>query len=329
MAFNLGSVLGGVAGALGGAAGSGSSQSFTSGIRLRPASELELGAGSEIQRRFGELGGFTDMGPGQQDIQAGLGSQRGLAEMLEQFSQGGFLPGQQDFATAQQFTQDAFAPERVGMQQQQQADAQRTARLAAQLGRPVNDPILQAKLAQSNLQAQERLGARETAFRSEFAQSLPQQRLGYAAQGADVRGALANQAFANRQALLGLGSQIQGQERDFRIATGERFGTQSTQSGGGFAQGLMGAIAGMGGGSEAGARLGLPSLSSMFGGGSTPDMGQAGLQGASFGGAGLMGGAGALQQAFRTPSSAGVAGRTARPAAQTFSTLPAHDRMVR
>jgi hypothetical protein len=215
-----------------------------SGIDAGYATALENQAGGAIKQGLGDFQSFTNLGPGANEISGGMTASNNLSAMLEQYAKGGFLPGDQDWATANKFASTAYQPQQVAMQQQFQGQQQRAAQLAAQMGRPTNDPIIQAKLSQEYMQGQERLGASQGAFASQFAMQLPQQRLGYTAQLADVKNSLASQAMANRQTLLALGSQVQGQERQFRLQTG----TQYQESGGGMKGAITGAIGGLGAG---------------------------------------------------------------------------------
>jgi hypothetical protein len=230
--------LGAALGALAGGQGQQASVGFN------PGAETSTGAlGRQgIEQMFPELQKLIGQGAGAQDVQTSLTQQRGLADLLGQYAQGGFLPSQQDWSTANQFAQNAMAPQQVALQQGYQQQQQRTAQLAAQLGRPVNDPILQARLAQEQMQGQERLGASQSAYASQFAQSLPQQRLMYAGQQADVSSQLASQAMANRQALIGLGSNLQQAGQQFQIQTG----TKTSSQGGGLGGALSGGLAGFG-----------------------------------------------------------------------------------
>lgn len=250
----------GLAGAaLGGAAGGQADvNSSVSGIRMAPASQLERQAGGIIGQNLGQLQEGVNAGPGIDAVSGGLAASNSLAEMLKKYAAGGFLPGKEDMATANQFAQSAFNPQAVALKQNFAGQQQRAAQLAAQLGRPVNDPIIQAKLSQEYMQGQERLGAQQGAYSSAMALQLPQQRLGYTSQLADVRNNLASQAMANRQALLSLGSQVQGSERQFRLQSGEQYGQQT--SGGGMKGALIGAIGGFGAGIGAGGMLGQQGL---------------------------------------------------------------------
>lgn len=230
--------LGAALGALAGAQGQQTSVGFN------PGAETSTGAigRKSIEDMFPQLQALIGKGAGEQDVTAGLSAQRGLADLLSQYAQGGFLPGEQDWKTANQFAQSALAPQQVAINQAFTDQQQRTAQLAAQMGRPVNDPILQAKLAQEQQRAQERLGASQSAFASEFAQSLPLQRLAYTGQLADVRSGLASQAMSNRQALIGLGSQLQQAGQQFQLATG----TKTQSQGGGLGGAISGGLAGFG-----------------------------------------------------------------------------------
>lgn len=232
-----------ILGALGGAAGG----SSTSMRVLAPPSASELAGEKAITQNLPIWQQLVNVGPGQQDVVAGLGSSRDLASMLQSYAQGGFLPGQQDWQTASQFSQRAFQPQEVALNQAFQGEQQRTAQLAAQLGRPVNDPILQAKLAQERSQGMERLGASRSAYEAQFAQNLPMQRLGFMGQLADVRNSLASQAMANRQALVSAGSQLENAGRAFRAQTA---GVRTT-TGGGVQGATTGILGGLGAGMNA------------------------------------------------------------------------------
>jgi len=260
-------------------------------------SDLEKSARGIQEQNLTQFNEFVQAGPGQEDITAALGAQRGLADTLKQFSEGGFLPTEQDFQTAQQFTQSAFAPQQEQMNQQFAQQQTEAKRLSAQLGRPVNDPVIQAKLAQQQSQQQSMLGAQQTAFGSQFALNLPQQRLGFQAQGASVLQDLANRAQTNRQVALSLGSSIQNLERNFRLDAGLKNSnstTKTTSSANAFdvIGGALGVASAIGTG---GASLGL------------------------FGAAGAVGGAGAAAGAIGGASQLANVSNVALPGSSPFS----------
>lgn len=257
----LGALLGAAGGILGGIAG-GQKDSVTqrtkSGINVAPETAFEQFANPDLLNRYKQMGGLVDAGAGQQDVTAGLQGQRGLAEMLGQYSKGGFMPTEADYATA-----GGFADATLGASFRQQET--QAARLSAQLGRPVNDPILQAKLRQG-------LGEQRGAMVAQEARMLPMQRLGFMSQMADVQQSLAAQAMANRQALMGMGSTLREQDRGYRIATGERYGESTQESGGGLKGAIGGALGGIGAGLGMASglkNLGISSLSDIFGGGAS------------------------------------------------------------
>lgn len=152
------------------------------------------------------------------------------------------MPGQQDISQANTLAQQLFQGQQVGLNQAFDTQRQQASRNAARMGRSAIDPVLQNQLMQGQARQQTQLNADIGSYATQYAQSLPQQRLGFAQQLAGVNQGLASQAMANRQALLGLGSQLRGQEQNFRAGTATT--TQSTSGGGGFGGFLTGALGG-------------------------------------------------------------------------------------
>lgn len=250
-----GAVAGGALGAIAGAQGDKSSMSSVSGIRVAPETELEKQATKSLGGALGGFESIVNAGPGAQAATDAMGSNKSLQDMLKSFGAGGFLPTDQDRSTANTFAQQMFQPQRVQGDQNYQDQQQQAARLAAQLNRPVNDPIIQAKLGIERMRQQQSLDAQQGAFSAQTAMNMPQQRLGYTNQLADFNNNLASQAMSNRQALLSLGSNLREQDRSYRIATGEKYGNVEQSSGGGLAGAIKGGMAGVGMG--AGAQKGL------------------------------------------------------------------------
>lgn len=244
-------VMGGaaLAGGIAGAKGQKKTSTQTSGMNLAPESALEALGGQVSQEQLQGLRQLLGAGPGEQDVAAGTSAGRDLASMLQQYAQGGFMPGESDIQAAQKFAGGAFAGQQAALSQQFQDQQTEARRMAAQLNRPINDPILQAKLAQSQMRQQQLLEGEKTSLATQFAQQLPGQRLGFAQQRAELLGGLASQALANRSNLLSLGSQLQAQGQNFRMNTAERYGTSTSKEGGG----LMGALSGAIGGASLGA----------------------------------------------------------------------------
>jgi hypothetical protein len=226
-------------------------------LELAPASELEQQAQASLGQQLGAFGRFVGAGPGQQDITSALTAQRGLAQQFAQAAQTGGLPTQADITAAGGISQQLFAPQQIAMQQQFLQQQDQFGRQAAALGRATSDPILQAKMRREQSQAFERLGAQQGATAQQIAMQLPGQRLQYAQQGAGVLQGLATQAMKNRLALAGLGQQISGAERQFRLGTATQsgFNTQmmpQTNTLGAIGAGLSGGLAGAGFGANIG-----------------------------------------------------------------------------
>jgi len=264
---------------------------------VAPISALER-QGAEVQGgALNDLTSFVNAGPGMQDVEAGVASQRSLADLLDSFSKGGFLPSAQEISAAQGFAADVFAPQRLALEQAFEQQGVQASRGAALSGRSQNDPVLRNMLSQDMTRQNALLASQQGAYGAQYAQQMPQQRLQYAGQLADVRGGLATQAMQNRTALLGLGNQIQNAERNFRLSIADRTSNQNSESvtqTGGFGEVLKG-IAGVAG-TAASIGSGFQQLGSLFG---------------NSGGAGIDGSA--------LPASSPTAIRTAAPAPMSSS----------
>ncbi len=229
-------VVGGIAGSQGERASQ--STNGRSNVFLAPESELGKAAKDAQLTNLKSFQGLVDAGANQGDVGSAAGSQRSLADLLDSFSKGGFMPTEQDTAQATHLADQLLAPSF----RQQGIDANR---MAAKMGRPINDPILQAKLRTA--EADQR-----GTFIAQQAQQLPLQRLGFATQLSDVRNNLASQAMSNRQAILGIGGNILGQEQNMQLGAASRTNDSQVnqQSGGGFGGFLTGAIGGAGAGKK-------------------------------------------------------------------------------
>lgn len=186
-------------------------------------------------------------------------------DLLSRFSETGGVPGRRDIDLAQRFAEDIFAPQQVAFEQELEEGRIATGRQAALLGRSTDDPILNAKLAIESARARGRLEAAEGSFASQFALNLPQRRLGFVLQRANIGENIRNQNIRNRLALFGLGSSLVGQERQFRLATGLQHTFQTGKSTGP-SRGLLPSI-GAGIGSIADIGAGVANLGGLFGGG--------------------------------------------------------------
>lgn len=250
MAIATGTALAlGATGLLGGlAGGAGKNSSSQSGVDAGAATGAENMGQQGMLNAYNQLQGMTDAGPGQSDVTASLDSSRGLADMLKQYSEGGYNPSAGDITTSNQQAAALFGGQRVGMQQA--FDDQRTQanRVAGLSGRNINDPILQAKLAQEQTRQSSVLDANQGSFAQQLAMQAPMQRLGFAQQRAGVLGGLATQAMQNRQMIAAMGEGIMNNERNFRLQTATRWGNE--QSGGGAGGAITGALGGIGAGAS-------------------------------------------------------------------------------
>jgi hypothetical protein len=249
----------------------------SSGIDVGQASALERQGSSAVGGAFGQLQAFANAGPGQQDVSNSVNASRDLATLLQQMQASGGMPGQEDVNTANTTAANLFQARQLQLQQAFGDQTTQANRQAALMGRSTNDPILRAKLAQEQTRQQALLGAEQGAAAQQLALQLPGQRLQYASSRAEVLGGLAQQAMANRQAILALGSGIQEQERTWRLNTGTRWGTQ--ESGGGLKGAVSGGLAALGAGmSAAGSLMGMGGFGGagggLGGGLSMPSLGQ-------------------------------------------------------
>ena len=246
-------IIGAIGAGIGAIAGSqGKKQSSTSSVSVGRESEQEKEARQLNQQTLGEFGDIVGQGAGATQAAEGLRASEQFASDLEQARSQGLRPSDVDREVAQA----QLAPQRVAADQAFEDANVQAQRLAAQLNRPINDPILQAKLQQERVRSQERLGAQESAL----AVGSAQQRLGFSEALAGVRQGLASQALQNRQTLLGLGQGIQQMGQNFRLGTGST--TTKGRSGGGLQGAITGAIGGVGA---------ATSLFRQFGGGSSDE----------------------------------------------------------
>lgn len=283
--LTLGVVGGGLA--LGAAAGSmkdKATQQSSSGIDLGKMSGRERGANQGVTSDYNSLRSLVGAGPGQGDVTASLGASRSLADMLAAYGkEGGADPTAGDITRAGSLASQLFAAQRIQMEQgfgDQQTQANRQAAL---MGRGANDPILKAKLAQEQTRQSSVLNAQQGGWATQYAMQQPMQRLGFASELANVRGGLASQAMANRQALMAAGQGIQANERNWRLAKAERWSTGTQESGGGLKGAITGGIAGASTGMSAMTGLmGMPGMGAGGGFGGGAGMGNNMLSGRNY-----------------------------------------------
>lgn len=244
-------VGGGILGAIAGSQKDVSTNSSTSWTDVGAESELEKLLGGRLKSDFSGLAEMVDAGPGVDDIKNSNIASRDLAALLKSYSETGGLPTDSDVTNANKFANSIFAAREEAMNQDfvnQTTDANR---MAAAMGREINDPILQAKLRNNLFNQRALLGKEKQGYAAELGLGMADRRINYANQGANILGNLAYQAMQNRAAILGLGQNLQGSERQWRLETGKRYGTQEQSSGGGLKGGIEGFLGGAGMGFKA------------------------------------------------------------------------------
>jgi hypothetical protein len=237
-----------VAGAVAGSMGDHSSSQYTSGIDTGPMSAMGTQGQDMWTNSATQLGDIVNAGPGKQDASNAYKSNQDLASLLQQYSQGGYMPNGTDINNANSLSSQLFAPQQAALNNsftQATTDANRQAAL---MGRSPNDPVLAAKLAQYKGQQQGVLSAQQGAYAAQYANAMPQMRLGYAQQSSQVLNGLATQAMANRQALAGMGSNMLANQQNWMLNTGTRWSNGSQDSGGGVKGAIEGGLAGAGSG---------------------------------------------------------------------------------
>ena len=230
MAIGTALAIGAGLGAIGGAFGS----KKKSTTELGAYSDLggQLGAGG-LSGQYNQMSNLVNQGPGEQDVVAGLRSQRDLGELLRQYQTGSI--DQSTIGGANRMANQLFGARQQALQQSFVEQQQQFSQAAAVQGRNPLDPVFRAKMAQQQTQQQGMLEAEKGAYAAQAPLQFAQQR-------ASVMSGLASQALQNRQALFGLGSNFLAQERGFLAQTANR--TES--SGGGIGGAISGALGGAG-----------------------------------------------------------------------------------
>jgi hypothetical protein len=231
----------------------GKHSSSSSGIQMVDPNDLEKQTGTDLLSLYNNLQKRLNPATGeatQEQLNADQTSASNqYASLLQQLSQNGGVPSQADTNSANSYAQQAFQGQQTALNQSFQDQNMQMQRMAAQMGRSIGDPILRAKLAQEQIRQQSQLSANQGAFANQYAQNIGQQRLGGAEALMGLRQGLASQAIQNRMTLLNLGSQLQANERNFRVQTATRYNQGS--EGGGLGGAISGGLAGIGMGMSA------------------------------------------------------------------------------
>ena len=235
--IGAGALLGGIAG-LQGSKG----QSTTSSATAAPESDLEKRAAAAQLKGFDQL----------EDIQriqgrAASNASTAYGNLLQQYSQSGGLPTQQDITQGQSFAQQMTAPQQAQIDLAMRQSTEAARQQAGLSGRGPTDFAMNTRLSGQRADLMNQLGAQQTAMGTQYAQQLSQNRLGFAGQFSDLQQGLATQAMQNRMAIMGLGSQIQQAGQNFRSNTATRTTSTPGQQGS-LLSGITGAFTGATGG---------------------------------------------------------------------------------
>lgn len=253
----LGGVVGGIAGGQGDKTHSNTNTDYAQNLNLQSFDQLNKGqSGLEANAYNTQLSSFSDlsqligMGPGSSAVQSNNQYQDQysgqLAQMLQRLNSPTAANVQQNYAQAQQ----VFAPQQVALNQQFTQANVDSNRLAARLGRAGNDPILRNKLMQEQTRQQTMLNAQQGSYAAQLPQQQAQNLLQVGGALSNLRQGLATQALTNRQTLLGIGGQLTAAERQYRIQTAQKTGSQTSntnnKSGGGLGDMISGVLGGVG-----------------------------------------------------------------------------------
>ncbi len=224
----------------------------------RGQSDLEKTAHGDSMKQFTDLMGLVNKSPGQQEVTANRNYQNSFADQLQAMLNKNMNPTAGDTAANYGSAQRLFAPRQESLNQQFEQETTQSNRLAARLGRSGNDPVLRNKLSQEKTRQQRSLDAEVGSYAEQLPDIQAGRLMNLGGYLSNLRGGLASQALQNRQTLLGLGQALTQQERDYRLQTAKRSGTQSgqtrTEGGGGLKGAIQGGIAGFGAGAGAGGK---------------------------------------------------------------------------
>lgn len=255
-ALAIGSGIAGVAGAVAGALkGAGKSS-----VQLAPQSALGAQGEAQASQSMSQFADLVGQGPGAQDVAAGVGSQRDLASLLQQYQQSGGIPSAQDVSQSQSFAGAVFGGQRAALRDSFLEQSQGAAQQAALMGRSPLDPVLRNKLAQEQTRQGRQLEAQQGSFAAQYAQQQPEKRLGFAQGRANVLGGLATQAMANRQALFSMGQNALQTDNQMRLGSASKSQTSGQE---GVFNAISGGLGALG--------SGLKASSSLMGLFNTPD----------------------------------------------------------
>jgi hypothetical protein len=230
----------------------------TMGTELRSFDDLSKGQ-SQLEgdtynaqiAQFAQMLGLVNAGPGQSEVSQNNQFQSSFAAQLQGLLSKVGNQSQADINNNYSRAQGIFAPEQTALNQQFDDQRVQSQRMSARLGRPGNDPILANKLAQEQTRQQTMLNSQIGSYGRQLPEMDANQIMNIGGQLSNLRQGLASQALQNRQTMLSMGNQLATSERNYRMGTATKIGTNesdtSVYSGGG----AKGAAAGYSAGNAA------------------------------------------------------------------------------
>lgn len=237
-----GSALGGIIGSQ----GNQNTTSNTQSTQLAPLSALGQQAQGSVGSTLSGYQGMVDASGNAQTITNGVNAQTDLATLLKQLSANSGFASQGQQGQANDLASQIMAPQQAALNNSFIQQNQNEARTAATLGRPINDPVLQALNAKNQSQQQQVLSGQQTSLAGQLGQQAVQNQANYASASAGITQGLASQALANYQNLLSQGQNILGQAQNMQVSGATRTNNTTNTSGGGLSGALSGALGGAG-----------------------------------------------------------------------------------
>jgi len=179
----------------------------------------------------------------------------GFNALMEKLIANGGLPDANQTKQAQTFASNIFAPQQVSLDQSFVTQRYQANQQAAVMGREGNDPILLAKLAQLQTNAQQLLSAEQGALAAKIGLQIPQNQYQFGLSQAQIELQNAQQIAANRAATFQASNSIANQYFNQQNALIGSTVQTNGQSGGGPAEALAGGMQGIQAGFSLGNQL--------------------------------------------------------------------------
>lgn len=206
--------------------------------------------GGEMESLYGQYKEKIGTGPDLTSYNQAKGAGQDLASLLEEYAKTGGLPQEADVTAAGGLAKNLFSARRTALEQDLADQYTQAQQEFGRRGMMTNDPVAIAKMRTGFMKQRDLMSAEQMAEQTRIAMGIPASKAQYAASRyatlGDIAGediALYNQGVANMQNLLGVGSGLLDQERNWRYNVAPKTNTQATLGGGGFMGGLANSLA--------------------------------------------------------------------------------------